>query len=106
MRVIGVLEVLGAAEMIVMAVRKDDIFHLRRIEAQLFVAANNDALGFLCIIESVDLDDAAASHQRPRGHDIRSQVIKLIEDLGGGSHDWFTRRGSTLGPHTTVNEIS
>jgi hypothetical protein len=62
---IGILQELGAAEMIVVAVRKDEVFHPRRIEAQFLVAADNDPLRFLGIIQAVDLDDAIAGHERP-----------------------------------------
>jgi hypothetical protein len=70
---IGLLQVLGTAVVIVMAMRENEILHLRRIEAELFIAANYDLLSLLGVIQTVDLNDAGLV---TRAHDATMSVPK------------------------------
>ncbi len=79
---IVLLQVLGAAKMIVMTMGEDQVLHLRRIEAQFLVASNDNPFRFLGIIQAVDLDNAFARDDGPGRNTVRSEIIELIKHLG------------------------
>src|SRR5262245_25258151 len=93
--------------MVAMAVGEDQILHLGRVEAQFSVTSNDDALRFLGIVQAVDLDDACAGHDRPGGDAVRSEVVQLIEYLGGRRVGQRSAAGGGVPRrHAAVHEIA
>ena len=84
---IGVLQIFCAAEVVVVAVGENQVFHLAGIEAQFLIAFDDDALRIGRVVQAVDLNDAGAGDDRPRGDALTSQIVELVKNLGGRSID-------------------
>ena len=105
-RMIHILQVLRAPEVIAVAVGQDDVFDLRWIEPRFFVTGKNNVLGVVVIVQGVDLDDPGAGHQGPRGDDVRSQIVELIKHFSGRSHERSAPRRGRFRGRLAVVEIS
>src|SRR5207302_862334 len=76
-----ILQNFGPADMIAVRVRDDHVFDLRRIETQLFQAADNLFLGVVRE-ERIENNDSLAAGERPGIVDFRADEVEIIEDLG------------------------
>ena len=73
-----VLHQLGAADVIAVSVRDDDVFDGSRIEAELAHAADDRLIGRV-VVERVDQDDALARRQRPGRVELGADEIEIVE---------------------------
>ena len=81
-RAVFLLQDLGAADVIGVGVRNQDVLDLLRVESQLLHPADDQLLGVVRK-DRVDQDDAVSGRQRPRRVNLATHEIEVVEHLRG-----------------------